>query len=178
MRFIVAAAGLLLAVLSSHCVSRAGAAPGPRTILVAQSGTADVIGADSAALQRAAGMLRPGDTLSIGPGTYAMDDSLLVPSNVTVRGVPGQTVLRKNRGVESALVEDADYGDTFLRAADPQQFHAGMGVTISDDTLKSGWDVSVSRVAAVKLPYVILDAMTLRDYNAEHGHGTIRNTFP
>ncbi|HZU26885.1 MAG TPA: right-handed parallel beta-helix repeat-containing protein [Bryobacteraceae bacterium] len=173
-----AAIVLVLGACCAGCAFRAGAASGPRTVTVAQSGSADVIGADSAALQKAARMLRPGDTLSIGPGTWAMDNSLFVPSSVTVRGVAGQTILRKSRGVESALVEDADYGDTFLRVADPSQFRPGMGVSVSDDKLNSGWDISISSVAAVKLPYVILDPMTLRDYNAEQAHARLRNTFP
>ena len=59
-------------------------------------------------------MLRPGDTLVIGPGTYQMDASLLIPSNVTVRGTAGKTILLKSRGVESALTEDGDYGESYL----------------------------------------------------------------
>ena len=60
----------------------------PRTVTVAQSGTADVVGTDNVALQRASQMLKPGDTLQIGPGTYEMQNSLFVPSGVTVRGTP------------------------------------------------------------------------------------------
>src|SRR5437879_13361322 len=83
-------------------------AAGPRTVTVAQSGAADVVGNNRAALQKAAHMLTPGDTLSIGPGTYEMDNSLFVPSGVTVRGTSGKTILLKGRGVESALTEDGD----------------------------------------------------------------------
>ena len=43
----------------------------PRVVTVAQSGTADVVGSDDVALQKAADLLRPGDTLTIGPGEYA-----------------------------------------------------------------------------------------------------------
>jgi len=157
----------------------AGIAVGaPRVVTVAQSGNADVVDADSAALQKAAGLLRPGDTLSIGAGTWTMDNSLFVPSGVTVRGVPGQTVLRKSSGVDSALVEDGDYGDTYLAVADPSKFHPGMGVAITDDKQQSGWDVSVSSVAEVRPPYLILNPMTVRDYNHEQGHARIRNMFP
>src|SRR5580698_5083093 len=76
--------------ITVSCTSRsvAGSTIPNRTITVAQSGTAGdaltVIGSDSATLQKAADMLRPGDTLVIGPGTYQMDASLLIPSNVTV----------------------------------------------------------------------------------------------
>ena len=58
-----------------------------------------------------------------------------------------------------------------------------MGVAITDDKLNSGWDISVSSVAAVKdaadvVPYVILNSMTVRDYNQTQNHARIRNTFP
>jgi parallel beta-helix repeat protein len=173
-----AAAVSASAFLMVSCAWRAGAASEARTITVAQNGSADVIGSDSAALQKAADLLRPGDTLSIGPGTYAMENSLFVPSRVTVRGEAGRTILRKTRGVESPLTEDGDYGDRFLAVADPSKFRAGMGVSIVDDTLKEGWDISISSVAAVKPPYLIVNPMTVRDYSQEDRHARVRNTFP
>src|SRR5690242_21755759 len=99
---------LSIASLSCGLVSVSGSSLPSRTITVAQSGNADVTGADSAALQNAADMLHAGDTLVIGPGTYQMDNSLLIPSAVTVRGAAGKTILLKIRGVESKLAEDGD----------------------------------------------------------------------
>jgi hypothetical protein len=61
--------------LSLIFVATAVLAAGPRTVTVAQSGAADVVGADSVALQKAAQMLKSGDTLVIGPGTYNMQNS-------------------------------------------------------------------------------------------------------
>jgi hypothetical protein len=167
-------------LVSGSCGRRSGnvSAAGPRTITVAQSGTADVIGADSAALQKAAGLLKPGDTLSIGAGTYDMQNSLRVPSDVMVRGVHGQTILKKSAGVESALAEDGDYGERMLAVAEPGKFHPGMGISIVDDTQNSGWDISVSSVTAIKPPFIILDPMTERDYDQEHKHARVRNLFP
>ena len=80
----------LIANLSCAFRSVEGSTLSNRTITVAQSGQADLVGSDSATLQKAADMLRPGDTLTIGPGTYRMDNSLLIPSGVTVRGVAGR----------------------------------------------------------------------------------------
>lgn len=162
------------------CTSRsvAGSNLPNRTITVAQSGTADVVGSDSAALQKATDMLHPGDTLVIGPGTYQMDNSLLVPSGVTVRGTSGKTILLKSRGVESPLIEDGDYGESYIAIRDPEKFHPGMGVELLDDTLNSGWDVSISSVAAVHGKILQINPMTIRDYDFEHKHGRIRNTFP
>lgn len=168
---------LAVIFFSFGCVSRVKA-QNSRVVTVAQSGPADVIGNDSASLQKAANLLRAGDTLSIGAGTYVMNNSLFVPSGVTVRGVPGKTILRKSRGVESSLTEDGDYGETFLSVAEPQKFQPGMGVAITDDKLKSGWDITISSVASVKTPYVVIDPMTVRDYDQEQLHARITNTFP
>jgi hypothetical protein len=127
----------------------ANSGPAARIVRVAQSGTADVIGTDNLALQKAADMLRPGDVLEIGPGTYLMNNSLFVPSRVTVRGTPGQTILKKGPGVESRLAEDGDYGESQLTVAEPEKFRPGMGLSVMDDTSSSGWDVSVTTITAV-----------------------------
>lgn len=170
------------ASLAAHvaCTSRsiAGSTLPNRTITVAQSGNADVVGTDSTALQKAADMLRSGDTLVIGPGTYQMDASLLIPSNVTVRGTAGQTILMKSRGVESKLIEDGDYGESYLSVADPEKFQPGMGVEILDDTLKEGWDVTISKVVAVHDHTLQINPPTVRDYDLQQKHARIRNTYP
>jgi hypothetical protein len=95
-----------------------------------------------------------------------------------VRGVHGQTILKKSPGVESALAEDGDYGERMLAVAEPGKFHPGMGISIVDDTQNSGWDISVSSVTAIKPPFIILDPMTERDYDQEHKHARVRNLFP
>lgn len=173
--YVFAVSAAILAAAS--CGSRTPAGRS-RVVTVAQSGNADVIGSDSAALQKAAALLHPGDTLSIGPGTYEMDNSLFVPSGVTVRGVRGQTILRKSRGVESPLAEDGDYGETRLTVAEPARFRPGMGIAVTDDTLNSGWDISISSVTAVDGPALRIHPMTLRDYDAGRRHARVRNTFP
>jgi parallel beta-helix repeat protein len=165
-----------LALLAAGCGSQRTA--GPRTITVAQSGSADVIGSDSAALQKAAGMLSPGDTLVIGPGTYAMDNSLFIPSGVTVRGTRGQTILMKSRGVQSPLAEDGDYGESQLRVAEPEKFRPGMGISVLDDRQNSGWDISVTTITGIEGNLLRIRPMTLRDYNLDRDRARVQNTFP
>src|SRR5690348_6002471 len=176
--YIAFSALTLMILLGASCSSRVTAQQTPRVVTVAQSGPADVVGDNSEALQKAAHLLHPGDTLSIAAGTYTMDNSLFVPSGVTVRGVPGKTILEKSRGIESPLVEDGDYGETFLALAEPQKFHPGMGIAVTDDTSNSGWAITISSVAEVKPPYVIINPMTVRDYDDEQHHARVTNTFP
>jgi len=173
-----AVAACLLANGSCAFRSVEGSSFSARTVTVAQSGNADVVGSDSAALQKAADILRPGDTLAIGPGTWQMDASLLIPSGVTVRGIAGKTILLKSPGVESPLIEDGDYGESYLNVAQPEKFHPGMGVEILDDTLKDGWDVTISKIVAVSGHTIQINPYTVRDYDLEQKHARIRNTFP
>lgn len=178
-RFGTAAICLAAVLLAAGCRAPVQDAPaGPRTVRVVQSGSGDMVGNDNFALQKAADMLRPGDTLDIGPGTYTMHNSLFVPSKVTVRGVPGQTILVKSAGVESLLLEDGDYGECQLRVAEPRKFQAGMGISVVDDAQKQGWDISVTTVKAVEGSLLRLHPMTLRDYDSAAQHARVRNTFP
>ncbi len=172
-----ACGGLLLLAACGRQADTVSAAA-PLTVTVAQSGSADVTGSDNVALQKAADMLRPGDTLSIGEGTYAMENSLFVPSGVTVRGVPGKTILMKNAGVRTTLAEDGDFGESALAVTEPGKFHAGMGITIRDDRQPSGWDVSVTAVKGVQGAYLLIQPPTVRDYDLENKHARVTNTFP
>lgn len=167
-------------MLAAACgrLPESGPSAAPRTVKVAQTGPADVVGSGNAALQKAADMLRPGDTLLIGEGTYLMENSLFVPSGVTVRGVAGKTILKKNAGVRTALAEDGDYGESALAVADPGKFHAGMGITILDDVQSRGWDVSVTTVTGVKGQFLLIRPPTVRDYDFERKNARVTNTFP
>ena len=70
--YLISAILAISAVTTLSCTFRSveGSSLPARIITVAQSGKADVVGTDSAALEKAAAMLHPGDTLEIGPGTY------------------------------------------------------------------------------------------------------------
>src|SRR5207237_4970940 len=95
---------------------------------------ADVVGADNRALQAAVDYVANlgGGTVEIGPGEYLMRDSLHLRSNVTVRGTPGKTVLRKADGAASALAIDGDYGEEQITLANPSGFDVGCGVAVWD----------------------------------------------
>ena len=150
-----------------------------KTITVAQSGEADVIGNDSYALNKAAEMLSPGDTLKIGPGEWMMDNSLVIKvSDITVIGKVGETILKKSAGLSSVLVDDGDYGESILRVADPDKFKAGMGITVKDNVLNQGWDISVTTVTAVRGDTLFIEPMTVRDYSTEPNEAFVQNTFP
>src|SRR4029450_8052088 len=96
---------ILIAQLGCSFQSKESSADsGPRKarfVTVAQSAPADFVGTAHVVFTKAADSLHRGDTLEIGAGTYTMDNNLFIPSGVTVRGKPGQTILKKSAGVES-----------------------------------------------------------------------------
>jgi hypothetical protein len=53
-----------------------------------------------------------------------------------------------------------------------------MGIAVLDDEKKSGWDISISTVAAVEGSVLRINPMTVRDYDQERQHARVRNTFP
>jgi parallel beta helix pectate lyase-like protein len=169
---------LLLSAVACGPAPEGTAERAPRTITVAQSGAADVVGTDNVALQKAADLLQPGDTLAIGEGTYTMDNGVYLPSDVTVRGVAGKTILLKNAGVESMLEDDGDFGETEIFVTEPAKFRPGMGITVFDDVLKSGWDISTTTVTAVDGNRLEIFPRTERDYELANNNARVKNTFP
>jgi Right handed beta helix region len=119
---------------------------GPR-ITVGRA-NADIIGTDNRALQAAVEYVAAlgGGTVEIGPGTYAMHDSLHLRPRVTVLGAEDhQTVLRKAKAVTSALVRDGDYGEEQATVKNPAGFDVGWGVTIWDKG-SGGFHTTVARI--------------------------------
>ena len=118
---------------------------GPK-VTVGQS-EADIIGTDNRALQAAMDYLAGlgGGTLDVGPGEYLMRDSLHLRSNVTVRGTPGRTVLKKADGAASPLAIDGDYGEEQITVSDPRGFDVGCGVAVWDSGA-SGFHATVARI--------------------------------
>src|SRR5689334_11361137 len=57
----------------------------------------DIIGSDNRALQAAVDYIAGlgGGAVLVGPGEFLMRDSLHLRSHVTVRGIPGKTILKK-----------------------------------------------------------------------------------
>ena len=110
-----------------------------------------LIGGDNRVLQAAVDYVAAlgGGLVEVRAGEYLMHDSLHLRPNVTVRGVKGQTVLRKAPGVVSALVLDGDFGEQQITVADPEGFAVGHGVAVWDDRA-GGFHTTVARITGQK----------------------------
>src|SRR6058998_3528800 len=108
---------------------------------------ADIVGADNRALQAAVDYIAGlgGGTVEIGPGEFAMHDSLHLRSFVTVRGTKGKTVLRKAKAASSPLALDGDYGEEQITVAEADGFKVGDGVAIWDSNAR-GFHTTVARI--------------------------------
>ena len=108
---------------------------------------ADLVGADNRVLQAALDSVAAlgGGVVEIGPGEYLMRDSLHLRPQVTVRGTPGRTVLRKADAVESALAIDGDYGEEQITVTNPKGFEVGCGVAVWTSKV-GGFHVTVARI--------------------------------
>src|SRR5439155_181661 len=108
---------------------------------------ADIVGADSRALQAAVDYIGGlgGGIVEIGAGEFVMHDSLHVRSFVTVRGIKGKTILRKAKAAASALALDGDYGEEQITVANADGFKVGAGVAIWDRN-SGGFHTTVARI--------------------------------
>lgn len=108
---------------------------------------ADIIGTDHRALQAAVDYVAQlgGGTVEIGPGEYLMHDSLHLRPFVTVRGYGAETILKKSKGVVSALALDGDFGEEQVTVTDPAGFEVGYGITVWDSH-SGGFHTTVARI--------------------------------
>jgi polygalacturonase len=108
---------------------------------------ADIIGTDNRALQAAVDYVAGlgGGVVEIGPGEFIMYDSLHLRSFVTVRGAPGQTILRKAKAAVSPLGIDGDYGEEQITVVNAEGFKVGHGVAIWDKG-SGGFHTTVARI--------------------------------
>jgi hypothetical protein len=108
---------------------------------------AGITGADGRALQAAVDYIASlgGGTVEIGPGEYLLRDSLHLRPFVTVRGLPGETILRKAAAAASPLALDGDYGEEQITLEHADGFQVGDGVAIWDDNA-GGFHTTVARI--------------------------------
>lgn len=108
---------------------------------------ADLNGTDHRVLQAAVDYIAAlgGGTVEIGSGEFILRDSLHLRPNVTVRGQGAGTVLRKAKGMVSALLLDGDFGEEQVTLANPEGFEVGDGIAVWDKGA-GGFHTTVGRI--------------------------------
>ncbi|MCL2461437.1 MAG: right-handed parallel beta-helix repeat-containing protein [Defluviitaleaceae bacterium] len=139
---------------------------------------ADMTGGTNAVIQEAierAAAAGPG-VVKILPGKYVMNDSLHLRSGVTVEGSGEETVLWMPDGVASALSLYAGYGHYDVSVAEPEKFHVGMGIMISDDS-SGGFYNTVASVVGKYGDTLVIDRMLNHDYTVWQ-HASAVSSYP
>jgi hypothetical protein len=108
---------------------------------------ADIVGSDNRALQAAVDYIAGlgGGTVEIGEGEFLMHDSLHLRSFVVVKGVKGNTILRKEKSAVSPLALDGDFGEEQITVVNPEGFKVGYGVAVWDAN-SGGFHTTVARI--------------------------------
>jgi parallel beta-helix repeat protein len=139
---------------------------------------ADMIGTDNRVLQAAVDYIAGlgGGLVEIGAGEFLMHDSLHLRPNVTVRGVKGQTILRKASSIVSALALDGDFGEQQITVEDTKGFAPGYGVAIWDDNA-GGFHTTVARITGQKGHTFAIDKPLMADCMVGN-HAKAATVFP
>jgi hypothetical protein len=139
---------------------------------------ADLVGSDHRVLQAAVDYVAGlgGGVVEIGPGDYLMRDSLHLRSNVTVRGKPGETRLRKAEAAVSPLALDGDFGEEQITVEDPAGFDVGCGVAVWDDR-SGGFHTTVARITGRRGRTFSIDRPLMADCMV-HNNAQAATVFP
>jgi len=129
---------------------------------------ADIPGFTSAAIQIAVDAIktRGGGTVKLNPGTYDISGPVRLSDNIALKGSGKSTILKKCNGFKTSYIIDADWGMMKAVVKDVSGFKIGMGIELSDDSHKSGWDVTTAMITDIKDNVIYFDNGTANDYVA------------
>jgi hypothetical protein len=139
----------------------------------------DFRGSDNRVLQAAVDYLSGlgGGTLYVGPGRYTMRNALSLRDNISIVGVPGQTVLAACDGFSSPLAADGDCNQREITVADPNGLRIGDGVSILDKNA-GGFYVTTATLTTKTGPNVFRISRPLyADYQVSK-NAEVRLAFP
>jgi hypothetical protein len=135
-----------------------------RVITVGGKGS-DIQGFTNGAIQAAVcALTETGGTVKLTPGVFEIIAPVRLSSNVNLAGSGAKTVLKISEAVSAHYIDDADYGEYFVKVDNPQGFRVGMAVQIRDKTSSSCWDVSTAWITAIEGDTIYFDDGLIRDY--------------
>jgi hypothetical protein len=107
-----------------------------------------------------------GGTLRILPGVYNLQNAIHLRPNITLKGSPEKTVLRKAGSVVTALTKDSDWFEYGVQVKDAGGFAPGGGIMLRSKKGAGDWqyDVLSATVTAVHGDTVFLDRLTKENF--------------
>ena len=129
---------------------------------------ADLPGYDNLSIQLAIDALEEtGGTVILSPGHYTISAPLRLHSNIHLTGSGVETVLKRDKGVQTRYVVDADFGELKLTVENPDGFEIGMKVQVSDKPNGSCWNVSTAYITEIVDDIIYIDRGLIRDYRSD-----------
>jgi len=129
---------------------------------------ADITGFTNQSIQFAIDALEEtGGRVMLNPGTYIISAPLRLKSKVHLVGCGDETVLKRDRGVQTRFLVDADFGELKLTVEDSDGFEIGMKVQVSDDPHNGCWNVSTAYITDIVDDIIYIDKGLIRDYRSD-----------
>ena len=129
---------------------------------------ADLTGFNNQSIQFAIDALeKTGGRVLLNPGAYTITAPVRLKSNVHLVGSGDETVLNRDKGVQTKFVVDADYGELKLTVENTDGFEVGMKIQVSDDPNKGCWNVSTAYITAIENDVLYIDKGLIRDYRSD-----------
>ena len=140
---------------------------------------AAITGADHRALQAAVDYVAAlgGGTIQVQSGTYRMEDSLHLRSNIKLIGNSEQTIFRKGHGSISPLSTDGDYGEEQVSLIDPTGFEVGSGISVRDDASGGFHTTTATIIAQLDKNTFAINKPLQADYMVAK-NASAKNAFP
>lgn len=129
---------------------------------------ADVPGYNNLAIQLAIDALeKTGGTVILNPGTYAISAPVCLKSHVNLTGSGQETILKRDPGIQTRYMVDADFGELKLTVENTDGFEIGMKVQVTDDENSGCWNVSTAYITDIEKDVIYIDRGLIRDYRSD-----------
>ena len=136
---------------------------------------ADIAGFNNNSIQYAIDALKhSGGTVKLFPGEYMIHAPLKMRSDVNLIGSGKETILKKAKGIQTDFIVDADYGELKITVKDPEGFHPGMKIQVTDEDNSGCWNVSTAYITEIIDNVIYIDNYLIRDYRSDRD-GKISN---
>jgi hypothetical protein len=117
---------------------------------------------------------KTGGTVKLNPGVYEIKAPVRMKSNVKLVGSGRETILKREKGVQTKYMIDADFGELKLTVENADGFEVGMKVQVSDDENSGCWNVSTAYITDISENIIYIDKGLIRDYRSDK-NGLISN---
>lgn len=131
-------------------------------------GDSDITGFNNQSIQFAIDALEhTGGRVMLNPGTYTISAPVRLKSNVHLVGSGDDTVLKRDKGVQTKFVVDADFGELKLTVESTDGFEVGMKVQVNDDPNNGCWNVSTAYITDIVDDVIYINKGMIRDYRSD-----------